>query len=280
MSAASENLYLVSFGDSSCKAARKRLARQARRSRYFEKVWVWGEEDLDADFVSRNASRLVAGSRGYGYWVWKPQVVIQALSMIPEGSVLLYLDVGCHVVPNCKEGIDRYLAKLADSESGVLCSEMEHLEKYWAKGDLLDFLEVRNDKSITHTGQRQGGVVFYRKSKQSLSFVEKWLSICEDHPDLLDDSKSRSPNFDGFREHRHDQAIFSVLSKTYGVFTFDANELLQWDGETGKLPGCFPIETRRDRHPKEPIIKRLMSRLGAPKRFLVKKFFGQNHRDR
>lgn len=275
-SEASKNLYLVSFGDTSCKAAKKRLARQARKSGYFKKVWVWGEEDLNVDFVAQNANRLVPGSRGFGYWVWKPQVVLQALQMIPEGSVLLYLDVGCHIVPHRQRGIDLYLKQVVHSDSGVLCSAMEHYEKDWVKGDLFDFFDVRTNRSVTHTGQRQGGVVFYRKSKQSLGFVEEWLHICQNRVDLLDDSPSRSSNFEGFREHRHDQAIFSVLSKIQGASTFDGNELMQWDPERTKISGCFPIETRRDRYPKEPLLKRLMSNLGAPKRFLAKMIFRVN----
>ena len=274
MSPASKNLYLVSFGDASCKGAKKRLLRQSRKSGYFEKVWVWGEGDLDADFVARNENRLLAGSRGFGYWLWKPQVVLQALQMIPDGALLLYLDVGCHIVPHCEQGIEKYLRGVGESESDVLCSVMAHLEKDWAKGDLFDFFGARTNRGVTHTGQRQGGVVLYRKSRRSLSFVREWLSICEDHPDLLDDSPSRSPNLEGFREHRHDQAIFSVLSKIYRASTFDENELMQWDVERTKLPGCFPIEARRDRYPKEPVVKRLMSRLGAPKRFLVKMISG------
>lgn len=275
-----EEIYLVSFGDETCTVAKRRLAKQAIRSGYFKEIWVWGENDLDQDFTARNRHRLIPGSRGFGYWLWKPQVVLQALQNVPDGSVLLYLDSGCHVVSGCLSGLKRYLGVLGESDVGILSSEIEYLEKYWTKGDLLDFLGVRGDRSITHSGQRQGGVVFYRKSSTSLKFAQDWLDICEGHPDLLDDTASVSPNFPGFKENRHDQSVFSVLSKIYGGATFDGKELMQWDGETTKLPGCFPIETRRDRHPKEPIIKRLMSRLGAPKRFLVKKFIGQNHRDR
>ena len=36
---------------------------------------------------------------------------------------------------------------------------------------------------------------------------------------LLDDSKSVNPNYPGFNEHRHDQSIFSLLTKKHGLFS-------------------------------------------------------------
>ena len=39
-----------------------------------------------------------------------------------------------------------------------------------------------------------------------------WMAIIIRHDfSLLDDTPSKSPNLKGFQEHRHDQAIFSLL---------------------------------------------------------------------
>jgi len=36
---------------------------------------------------------------------------------------------------------------------------------------------------------------------------------------MIDDSPSISKNLDCFREHRHDQSIFSLLTKKYNIYS-------------------------------------------------------------
>lgn len=33
-------------------------------------------------------------SRGFGYWCWKPRVILMALEQIKEGDLLVFLDIG------------------------------------------------------------------------------------------------------------------------------------------------------------------------------------------
>jgi len=44
-------------------------------------------KDLDAEFVTKN-KELLSKTRGAGYWVWKPYVILKTLKMIPEGDIV------------------------------------------------------------------------------------------------------------------------------------------------------------------------------------------------
>ena len=243
-------LHLVAFGTEDTGTARKRLRSQARKSGYFEKIDVLTETDLDPEFKARHNVRLSRDSRGYGYWLWKPKVILDALRTTPEGGFLLYVDVGCHVLPNQEAGIQRYLRMLEQTPSGILCSAMtQHLESQWTKKSLLVFLGVADKPQITQTPQHAATAIFFRKGAGAQEFVKRWLDICVMHPDLIDDSPSPVAEDPTFIEHRHDQSVFSLLSKLEGVATFDSVELLQWDNSSAQLSGSFPIEARRDRYP-------------------------------
>jgi hypothetical protein len=71
---------------------------------------------------------------------------------------------------------------------------------------------------------------------------------------LIDDTPSSSPNKYGFIEHRHDQAIFSLLCIKYKVLTVSAYEY--WYPKKGSLQIIapdwaalkeFPIHAKRDK---------------------------------
>jgi len=54
--------------------------------------------------------------------------------------------------------------------------------------------------------------------KKTRDLVNEWYSVACKY-NLIDDSPSIKPNAEGFKEHRHDQSIFSLLTKKYGIFS-------------------------------------------------------------
>ena len=49
---------------------------------------VFQPEDLTDEI--NNYAKL--NKKGYGYWIWKPYIIKEALSKIKEGEILLYVD--------------------------------------------------------------------------------------------------------------------------------------------------------------------------------------------
>ena len=45
---------------------------------------------------------------------------------------------------------------------------------------------------------------------------------------LIDDSPSKSENMNGFREHRHDQSVFSLLFKVHGCIPFESGDTIPY----------------------------------------------------
>ena len=158
-------VYLCAFADSRMPQTLKRVGRQAVESGFFKDVYLYDEHSFSESFKKQFAQQLQRGVRGFGYWVWKPYVVLETLRKIPERSVLLYMDAGCHINPHGKNLFDSFVERVARNESGLLVAELTNaaLELYYTKGDLLDFFGIRNQKDIILTPQRAGGVFFLRK---------------------------------------------------------------------------------------------------------------------
>jgi len=47
---------------------------------------------VDAWLAREAGCRDPAAERGYGFWAWKPRVILDALLRLPEGATLLYCD--------------------------------------------------------------------------------------------------------------------------------------------------------------------------------------------
>ncbi|GHV59484.1 hypothetical protein FACS1894103_2950 [Campylobacterota bacterium] len=163
-----------------------------------------------------------------------------------DGDILLYADIGCHLNPNGLKRLDEYFEMANSSPNGLLAFQSDHLlEKTWTKGDLFDYFSVRNSENIYNTGQIAATTLFVKKCAPALTIIESWQKIFYDHWILVDDTPSHSPNFEGFRDHRHDQSVFSILAKLNQVPTLSGCEI--WAEDFNDLSDK-PILAKRDKH--------------------------------
>jgi len=249
--------YFCTFADSRMKKSLQRIKKQAEELNFFDGILINNENDLEQDFKERFRDKLIKGSRGYGYWVWKPQIVLQALDQMNEGDVLLYADAGCHLNKNGIERLKYYFERANLSESGLFVFQeavkteddnletgYSHLEKIYTKGDIFDYFNVRDNKQICDTGMIIATTFLIRKCEKSEDIINKWLDIFKINFNLVDNSPSKSQNFDGFIENRHDQSIFSILCKLNKIASISSYET--WQSDWKKLDR-YPILAKRDK---------------------------------
>jgi hypothetical protein len=165
--------------------------------------------DIDNDFFQKNKEILLS-KRGAGYWLWKPYIILDAFNSIEDGDYLVYMDSGARFVGDPT----KYLESI--DENGILAFSMVQKTSKWTKGDCFYMINSDNKKSFEEANQLQGTYMFFRKCDKSIAFVKEWLSFCE--TSLITDSPNeKMQNFPDFIEHRHDQAIFSLLAYNKGI---------------------------------------------------------------
>lgn len=259
--------YFLTFASSDLKKSLNRIKKEAENLNIYNNILTLNEEDLDLCFKNRFKNYLKFGIRGYGYMCWKPQVILQVLNKMDDGDILQYSDVGCHLN---KKGLDRlfqYFELTKKTEKGILAFQnkipeypliydgrklLNYLDYQWTKGDLLDYFKIRNNDIILKTPTIGSGIIFIRKCEKSLQLINEWLDVIKYDFKLIDDSKSISPNIKGFIEHRHDQAIFSILCKLNNIETLSAYEYYYPSKNNIDIPDWpilsnFPIWAKRDK---------------------------------
>lgn len=254
--------FFCTFADSRMRRSLKRIKSQASAIGVYDELHILDETRLNADFRQRFSQQLVPSCRGYGYWVWKPQILLQTFEHMKDGDLVHYCDAGCWINPKGKKRLLEYFEMT--EQSGSLAFQVKNTfndpildtlslpEYQWTKGDLFDYFNVRDRYDITHSQQIGAGIVFIKKSPQSERFLRRWLATYEDDFSLSDDSPSRSPNFEGFIEHRHDQSIFGILCKLDEVNTISAFEYFYPSSAENRKPDWsklehYPIWAKRDK---------------------------------
>ena len=148
--------------------------------------------------------------RGFGYWVWKPYIVVQSLRSLLEGELLLYTDAGMLIISDPR----RLIGCLNDSD--VASFELHGCkEEDWTKRTVMEELDTPDEHR--KSWQRSASYILFRKSKFTDNFCETWLEMCKTKH-LIDNTAL--PTDFTFKFHRNDQSIFSLLSKKFNVPSF------------------------------------------------------------
>lgn len=250
-------VHLISFATEHYYAASMNLIKMAEESGFFASVKVYTPEDIPA-FRSRHADFLASNPKGYGYWLWKPYIMMKALEEKTHGDLILYVDVatsilGCTadrlesiVIDEVKYRQRRRAAAWSQflglaRDNGALFFEYHNKIGVWCKMDLLiaaDAVSLAEEKEIIP------GAFFAIVNDRNMAFFsEVYEFMCADYH-RIDDSPSVEKELPCFYEHRHDQSVFSLLIRQKMADCVRPHEEGLFDGEFS------PFTFRTNHYPK------------------------------
>jgi len=195
--------------------AGNRLIHQAHNLNIFSESILYTPEYLKTtDFWIKHKD-FMNNKRGYGYMLWKPYIIKKTMENMKDGDILLFLDCGCELDNNKKDELLHSINIVKEDKIMGTPTRVEN-DREWNKMDLIEKLNMNN--TSLDTRQRQTGAILFLVCDETRSLVNEWYNIgCEYH--TIDDSPSILPNFPKFVEHRHDQSIFSLLTKKYNLYS-------------------------------------------------------------
>lgn len=198
---------LINYATPDFTAAQERNSTSAIKVGGFDDVRCFGPDALDYRFRMKNRE-LLAYKRGGGYWLWKPYIIEKALKEAKHGDIIFYCDSGSYFISSARPLID-----LVNERQPIACFTTGLPEKEWSKRDALILLG--GDKpEIIATNQRLSGFIVMYRNDYSIEFAHEFQKYILDKRIVSDDENVLGkPNYEGFRENRHDQTIFSVLTK-------------------------------------------------------------------
>ncbi|MFM8454074.1 MAG: hypothetical protein ACKOAD_03710 [Gammaproteobacteria bacterium] len=153
-------------------------------------------KDLELSFIEKN-KKILSQPLGAGLWIWKPYILFKTMQAVPEGSIILYSDVGFILTKPLHD-----LLALAEKQGAVFVEAAainpeENLIEHRVPRETLQALgmdtpEVRNKKLAL------AGFMLLVNNAKNRTFVEQWLNFCVT-PNLIQpnkiDPKIQHPKF-------------------------------------------------------------------------------------
>ena len=217
---------------------------------------------LGAEFKSMH-SAILSEARGAGYWLWKPYCILAALSQVKDGDFVMYADSASHFI----HSTESLFALPSLTCQDVIPFSLDLPEAHWTKRDAFILMDC-DHQNFDQRPQRLASFILARKSAESIAFFQAYLNYCSD-PRILTDIQNTCglPNYAGFRDHRHDQSVFSLLSKKLGLSAF--RDPSQWgNSQMSAFPNSnYPqlIEHTRQKSPKQATLTYKLKRFFFPK---------------
>ncbi len=227
--------------------AKEALLQMVHDMGVFDTIQIVDEKELlnDPEF-QKHIPFILQNRRGFGYWIWKAYLIHKKLCEIDEGDIVFYSDVCTSIRVEGKERFLEYIEHVKKHPQGNLFFSYSNIISDWCK---MDTIKCLNAEDVMYQKEVVAGILFTTANQQNKDFfLACYNVVCHYH--LVDDSPSIEPNVPSFKEHRHDQSIFSILSRKYmpqsisDVFTNDELNFYKRE-EEGKR---FPIWTQTNHY--------------------------------
>lgn len=182
-----------------------------------DRTIAYTPEDIDRDFWQKNR-KILSAKKGNGYYLWKPYFLNKAYQELREGDYLIYTDAGSIYVNKIQYLIDCMEREGLDLMVFSLQNGMT--ERKYTKRDAFVLMGC-DEPRYTDTPQSIGGYVLFKKSDFVEKFIAEDLEYAQDARIITEQANTQGlGNYPDFVAHRHDQSVWSLMIKKYGVKRF------------------------------------------------------------
>ena len=210
--------YFISFGNGIFQSQLDRICNEAKETGWFDGV-IASTPFTIKDFIDKHKDFINNNPRGFGYWIWKPYILLNQLMYMDNGDYLFYTDAGSRILPHRKDKLSEYLHKLnhqpilingeGNAEGG---GGGGYTQQKFVKLSLLKEFNLENNKEFLNSSHSESGMIAIRRCKEAIDIIKLWLELITKNNYLLtNDDLGNDKQLDGFIEHRHDQSILNIL---------------------------------------------------------------------
>lgn len=214
-------IHFVSFtgefhSDSKYTKAKDDLLCMLDKFNIFDTITIFNKDHLmeDSDFHP-HIPFILDNKRGFGYWIWKPYIILKKMLTLDDGDLIFYADICTSIRVEGRERFLEYIQSAKNNKYGNLFFPYANPQYPricdWCKMDTIKFLDAED---IMYQSEVVPGILFMTVNDENKKLLHRWYNIMNNYH-LIDDSPSITPNVPSFIEHRHDQSIFSILVRKF-----------------------------------------------------------------
>ena len=182
------------------------------------------ENDLD-DYITNVINNIIRkyGGRGYGYWIWKPYIILQELNKLKDNDILIFVNAHVDFDTIAFDNIIKYL--YSSDKPLIIASAGWNDYMYTTtklKNVIEKYLNYKFSEDELNSFQYEAGIVFMKKCDFVINFYKQYFDIMINNIDAITDVyNDDKTNHSTFIENRHDQSVCSLLAKYYKINTLN-----------------------------------------------------------
>jgi hypothetical protein len=200
-------------------------------------VHHYTEETLPCDDTLKQYCETYK-DHGYGFWVFKPLIILDVMDKINEGDVVIYHDAGR---PEYRYGLKNNIRPLVnivkENYQGIGLAEGGWSHNQLTRDECFKLMEC-DTPYIREKNQLAATWGIYEKNPKVLLFLNDWKKWCLTH-DAIRTEEPGEVNHSDFHCHRHDQSILTNLFHLYSLKTLPSIHTLPWEKDiNGYITDC------------------------------------------
>lgn len=201
---------VINYSDERFENARKYNSRTAYKAGRADNVYEYSPDNLPEDAIKINPKWNKRNDKIVGrYGLWRPYIVMDALSKVDFGDYICYCDAGVYFV----DDIHKLTAQMEKDNTDIMFFTLPFIEKQWTKREIFVYFNA-DTKKCTDTQQIMSTFFIVKKTMTSMAFFEEYRNAAESFPEMFtDEANSIGDNYPEFIENRHNQSVLSVLAK-------------------------------------------------------------------
>ena len=206
----------------------ERVNKELLENKYnlFDNVKLLNENDLDSNITKIiNFIKFNYGEKGYGYWIWKPYIILQELNKLNEGDILVHLDCHCKL-DKLKDKFQNIVDYLNISDNPLIVANLGFNDYQYTTTKLKNAVEKYLNYIFSEDelldAQHEAGILFMKKCDFVVNYFQQYFNIMNENIDVITDIYNNDKsNHLSFVDNRHDQSVCSLLAKYYKITNFD-----------------------------------------------------------
>lgn len=208
-------IHLVTFATPRFRHRQLFLGWSALANKVVDSVTNWTPNKLLAAGFENRCPTIRLSERGSGFYAWKPFIIQKKLEEMPEGDIVFYCDVGRTFPYKLLSGsLQFFLDWMKAHEQSVMPGikiPWNGPMSMWTKRDA--FVSMSMDTPSIHaTAPIQASFSIWINGLDSKKIVAEWMNLSAQRQLISDDpSVMGLPELSGYKEHRHDQSLLSLV---------------------------------------------------------------------
>jgi hypothetical protein len=187
-------------------------------------------------------------NNAFGFYAFKPLIILDVMSKIPDGDVILYHDAGRPEYNfSFKKNLLPLVHTVINHYQGIGLCEGGWSHNQLTKDKCFKLMGCDNEY-IRKKYQLAANWGIYEKNPKSLLFLNDWKKWCLVHDAIC--TSVNEQNHEGFDQHRWDQSILTNLFHLYSLKTLSYVDH-GWEKDINNFIGDYSIKVANTFNNKE-----------------------------